>query len=252
MGLFWCYNDNVKTIIVRGDYTMAENNEPTNQHGDPLDSGSMLLVNPGGRVVAVTREHGEQLLDSDEGFKKAPEGAREGDSIDANGEPVASQNELVPRGSSEEEAKKVAALQGTPENVRRQAAADPTNNTHVAPNQDDMDTTKNNEDPGAGEIGSSNTDNGDHPNTSGQPNSTPADESVVSGDASTGDANENGQGSATGDGAGAAAGEGDGDPSANPADPVHKGGVAAGDPTDDEGDKGQKAGRFFGRGKKNK
>lgn len=141
---------------------MAEN-EPKNQHGDELDSNFMLLVNPGGRVVAVTNEHGEQLLASEEGFKKAPAGAKEGDSIDANGEPVSAQNELVPRGSSEEDAKKVAELQGTPENVRKQAAEDPTNDTHTA-----------------------------------------ADEAVVNGDASTGDANEN------------------------------------------------KAGRFFGRGKKNK
>ena len=64
---------------------MAETNEPTNQHGDPLDEGTILLVNPGGRVVAVTAEHGQRLLDSDEGFKKAPAGSQEGDSLDANG-----------------------------------------------------------------------------------------------------------------------------------------------------------------------
>lgn len=170
---------------------MAENNEPTNQHGDPLDDSFKLLENPGGRVVAVTNEHAEQLLASDEGFKEAPEGAQEGDSIDANGEPVHAQNELVPRGSSEEDAKKVAELQGTPENVRKQAAEDPTNNTHTAPNQENMDTDKNDNDPGAGELGNQNTDNGDHPNTSGQANSTAADEKVVNGEASTGNANEN-------------------------------------------------------------
>lgn len=182
---------------------MAEN-EPKNQHGDELDSNFMLLVNPGGRVVAVTNEHGEQLLASEEGFKKAPAGAKEGDSIDANGEPVSAQNELVPRGSSEEDAKKVAELQGTPENVRKQAAEDPTNDTHTAADDGGMDNAKNEHDPGAGAVGSENTDNGDHPNTSGQANSTAADEAVVNGNASTGDANEN------------------------------------------------KAGRFFGRGKKNK
>lgn len=190
---------------------MAETNEPTNQHGDPLDDNFMLLVNPGNRVVAVTKEHGEQLLASDEGFKKAPEGAQEGDSIDANGEPVSAQNELVPRGSSEDDAKKVAELQGTPENVRKQAAEDPTNDTHAAANDGDMDTKKNETDPGAGALGDSNTDNGDHPNTSGQANSTAADEKVVNGQASTGDANEQGK-----------------------------------------ADDGEKAGRFFGRGKKNK
>ena len=161
---------------------MAEN-EPKNQHGDELDDSFMLLVNPGGRVVAVNKEHGEQLLASEEGFKKAPAGAKEGDSIDANGEPVSAQNELVPRGSSEEDAKKVAELQGTPENVRKNAAEDPTNDTHAAANDGDMDTKKNETDPGAGGIGESNTDNGDHPNTTGQPNSTAADEAVVNGDA---------------------------------------------------------------------
>lgn len=172
---------------------MAEN-EPTNQHGDPLDDSTMLLVNPGGRVVTVNREHGEQLLASDEGFKKAPAGSQEGDSLDANGEPVHVQNELVPRGSTEEEAKRVAELQGTPENVKLNAANDPTNPNVVAPGNDDMDTAKNDQDPGAGGVGDSNTDNGDHPNTSGQPNSTPADEKVVNGQASTGDVNEKGAG----------------------------------------------------------
>jgi len=171
---------------------MAETNEPTNQHGDPVDDSVMLLVNPGGRVVAVNKEHGEQLLESGDGFKKAPKGSREGDSLDANGEPVHAQNELVPRGSSEEDAKKVAELQGTPENVRRQAAADPTNDNVVSTQgQENMDTDKNASDPGAGGVGDSNTDNGDHPNTTGQPNSTAADEAVVNGQASTGDANEN-------------------------------------------------------------
>lgn len=170
---------------------MADN-EPTNQHGDPLDDNTMLLVNPGGRVVAVTKAHGEQLLESDEEFKTAPEGAREGDSIDANGEAVAAQNELVPRGSTEEEAKRVAELQGTPENVAINRANDPTNDdVATAPVSNDMDTPKNETDPGAGGVGASNTDNGDHPQTSGQPNSTPADEAVVNGQASTGDANEN-------------------------------------------------------------
>jgi len=171
---------------------MAEN-EPTNQHGDPLADGSMLLVNPGGRVVAVTAEHGQRLLDSDEGFKKAPEGSQEGDSLDAQGEPVHEQNELVPRGSTEDEAKRVAALQGTPENAKLQAAADPTNDTVTAP-VDESGKTKNELDPGAGAVGSDNTDNGDHPNTSGQANSTAADEAVVNGGASTGDANEKGAG----------------------------------------------------------
>lgn len=169
---------------------MAETNEPTNQHGDPLDEGSMLLVNPGGRIVAVTAEHGQRLLDSDEGFKKAPAGSQEGDSLDANGEPVHAQNELVPRGSTEEEAKRVAELQGTPENAKLQAANDPTNDTVTAP-VDDSGDAKNERDPGAGGVGDDNTDNGDHPNTSGQANSTAADEAVVNGDANTGDANEN-------------------------------------------------------------
>jgi len=203
---------------------MAETNEPTNQHGDPLDDSFKLLVNPGGRVVAVNNDHADELLASDEGFKVAPEGSQEGDSIDANGEPVHAQNELVPRGSSEEDAKKVAELQGTPENVRKQAAEDPTNNTHTAPNQENMDTDKNDKDPGAGGIGESNTDNGDHPNTSGQPNSTAADEKVVNGEASTGNANEPGK----------------------PAE------VRVSQPGDDAkaDDDGKKAGRFFGRGKK--
>lgn len=162
--------------------------EPKNQHGDPLDDSFKLLVNPGGRVVAVNNEQAETLLASGDGFKEAPKGAKEGDSIDANGEPVAAQNELVPRGSSEEEAKRVADLQGTPENAKLKAAADPTNDTVVAPDPSD---TKNATDPGAGGVGDSNTDNGDHPNTTGQPNSTAADEAVVNGHASTGDANEN-------------------------------------------------------------
>lgn len=130
---------------------MPETNEPTNQHGDPLDDSTMLLVNPGGRVVTVNREHGEQLLASDEGFKKAPAGSQEGDSLDANGEPVHAQNELVPRGSSEEDAKRVAELQGTPENAKLNAANDPTNPNVVAPGDDDMGTTKNDQDPGAGD-----------------------------------------------------------------------------------------------------
>lgn len=207
---------------------MAENepaNQPTNQHGDMIDEGFSLLVNPGGRVVAVSDEHAEQLLESGEGFKRAPKGAQEGDSIAADGTPVHAQNELVPFGSSEEDAKKAAELQGTPENVRKQAAEDPTNDTHVAPNQNDMDTPKNDQDPGAGGLGASNTDNGDHPNTSGQPNSTPADESVVAGDASTGNAHEN-----------------------PPADPP-----AAPKPGDDANkgtDNGEQAKGFFGRRKK--
>ena len=155
---------------------------------------TMLLVNPGGRVVTVSREHGKQLLESDEGFKKAPKNAKDGDSIDAEGEPVAAQNELVPRGSTEEEAKKVADLQGTPENARRQAAADPTNNDVQTTDEDTEGDDKNATDPGAGAVGADNTDNSDHPNTDGQANSTSADEAVVNGDASTGDANEKGKG----------------------------------------------------------
>jgi len=158
---------------------MAEQNE------------TVMLINPGGRVVGVNRAHAEQLLENGEGFKKAPKNAKEGDSIDAQGEPVASQNDLVPRGTSHEEAKRIADLQGTPENAKLQAAADPTNDTVTAP-VDDEGKTKNETDPGAGALGADNTDNGDHPNTSGQANSTTADEAVVNGDASTGDANENG------------------------------------------------------------
>lgn len=160
---------------------MAETNE------------TVLLVNPGGRVVGVNPEHAEQLLENGEGFKKAPKDAKEGDSIDAQGEPVQSQNELVPRGSTEEEAKRIADLQGTPENAKLQAAADPTNDTVTAP-VDDEGKTKNETDPGAGGVGADNTDNGDHPNTSGQANSTAADEAVVNGQANTGDANEKGAG----------------------------------------------------------
>lgn len=39
---------------------------------------AVVLVNPGGRVVSVTQEHAEALLNSDEGFKKAPKGAKPG------------------------------------------------------------------------------------------------------------------------------------------------------------------------------
>lgn len=155
---------------------------------------TMLLVNPGGRVVEVTKAHAEQLLESDEGFKKAPKGAKANDRVGDNpDEIVPAENNLVPRGSSEEEAKKVAALQGTPENAKAQAAADPTNDTVAAP-EDTDGQDKNETDPGAGAVGDDNTDNGDHPNTSGQGNSTSADEAVANGDASTGDANEKGKG----------------------------------------------------------
>lgn len=92
----------------------------------------VLLENPGGVVVAVTPEHAEALLASEEGFKKAPKGAKEGDTTDRHEEPVAAQNELVPNGSSEDEAKAVADAQGTPENLKAAEAADPTN-TEVQP-----------------------------------------------------------------------------------------------------------------------
>lgn len=106
---------------------------------------TVLLVNPGGRVVAVTAAHAEQLLASEEGFKPAPEGAKEGDATDEYVEPPKAQNDLVPEGSSEEEAKRVADLQGTPENVIKNRAEDPTN-LDVVPVDNDSETVENSTD----------------------------------------------------------------------------------------------------------
>ena len=89
----------------------------------------VLLVNPGGRVVEVTPTHAEQLLAADDGFKKAPKASKEGDFIGNKPTEPTAQNDLVPNGTDEDEAKRIADLQGTPENAKLQAAADPSNDT---------------------------------------------------------------------------------------------------------------------------
>lgn len=150
---------------------------------DPTNENAVLLVNPGGKVVEVTTEHAEQLLASDEGFREAPEGAKAGDDIDKQGNEVPAQNNLVPNGSSEEEAKRIADLQGTPENLKKQAEADPTNDDVQTPpaGDADMDSDKNDSDPGAGGVGEHNTGSEDAPVTTGQNDSQPADDGKKAG-----------------------------------------------------------------------
>lgn len=124
---------------------MADANEP------------VLLVNPGGVVVAVTAEHAATLLETDEGWEKAPKNAKEGDTPNGvNPVEAPAGNDLVPAGSSEEEAKAVADAQGTPENAQAQAAADPTNADVVTPPADDTDGETNTAADQAPEGGDSN------------------------------------------------------------------------------------------------
>ena len=111
---------------------------------------AILLVNPGGRVVEVTADHAKTLLASGEGFAKAPKGAKAGEML-GTPEVEPAQNNLVPNGTDEEKAAEIAALQGTQENVKLNAAADDTNSDVVPPadDEDAGDGVDNSDDDGA-------------------------------------------------------------------------------------------------------